>query len=231
MNARTASDRGSTGAAETSRFQTSSAGNMGQPASVGPAGAGGVPASGAPASCPGGDGAGDGLVSGDPPASEPPHAAEASRKARTVRGIRCWTPASYGGFPRGLGERSDESRHRLQHRRLALLVRSVPGSGDQQRLHRSPEATLQSVDLRDRPVLVLLALDEQGGRTDGRQRALEVPLPEGRVEPGSVPAPERRIHVPVVFRQARAQIAVQVSLAGSRNAAQAVLLGEYVGRL
>src|SRR5690348_10128376 len=102
-NARYASDRGSTASADTSRFQSLSGGNIGQPASVGPDGAGAGTAIGVSVGVAGGAGAVAGAPGGAPASAEgagvlplagmtdegsstalPPHAAAARRSARTM---------------------------------------------------------------------------------------------------------------------------------------------------
>jgi len=94
-----------------------------------------------------------------------------------------------------------------------------------------PRASLDGVDLLARPVLVVLALDDEDRHGNPRQKLLQVPLSELRIEPGPVPAPERGVDVLVVLREARAQVAALVRLSRLRDAPQPHLLGENVWSL
>src|SRR6267142_3466680 len=92
-------------------------------------------------------------------------------------------------------------------------------------------APMDGVDLGPGTVLVLLSLDDQDGRVDPGEELFQVPAAERRVEPGTIPAPERGFDVPVVSGEPAAQIARLERLAGFLDAAQAHLLGEHVRRL
>jgi len=75
-------------------------------------------------------------------------------------------------------------------------------------------AARDAADLFERPVLVVQALHRQQRAADGADLLLDRPLPERRMQPDAVPAPERRIGVVVVARQAFAQVGRRVGLAG-----------------
>jgi hypothetical protein len=67
-----------------------------------------------------------------------------------------------------------------------------------------------AADLLERAVLVVLALDGEQRHPDAGHFGADVPCAEGRGQPGIVPAPERRVDVCVVARQALAQAAAEI---------------------
>src|SRR4051812_46053740 len=87
-------------------------------------------------------------------------------------------------------------------------------------------AALDRVELRERPVLVVLSLNEEHGYAHVRQIFFEVPLAKLRIEPRAVPSPERAVDVAMVFRQARAKIAVLVRVFRARDAGDRDVLAE-----
>lgn len=77
------------------------------------------------------------------------------------------------------------------------------------RQHEQARLWRQSRDaviLFERAIFVVLALDRQQRRRDRGQFAADVPGAEGGTEPDVVPAPEGRVDVVVVARQAAFQV-------------------------
>src|SRR5438067_6903436 len=222
---RNASDRGSTGSAETLRFQSFSAGKIGQPAISGPGGparGGGGPASGDPG----------GAVDAPPCGPLLPHA-NASTAAMQSESLTLLTvgPPPRPRPVRPSCHRADERLHRRERLLRLVPVGGVPGPFEQRGVYLSARSVPDRVHLRDGAVLVGEALDDQDRRRDPRQPIGEIPLPESRIEPWSVPAVEGGVHVLVVLRKPLAQGALLVGLLGAGDAGEAHLLAEDVGRL
>src|SRR5262249_49053452 len=148
--------------------------------------------------------------------------------ASRARGRRAGRRTGQAGEPSG--DRAYEVGGGGEHFGFAVAVRGVAGAGEEERLGAAAQAALDGFDLGHRAVLVRSALDEQRRGGDRRKATREVPAAEAGVQPGSVPAPERRVDVVVPARQARAQIAFLVGLARLGDALQRKLLGEDVRR-
>src|SRR5690349_19105971 len=88
---------------------------------------------------------------------------------------------------------------------------------------------LDRLELRHRPVLVVLALDREDGTLDARQILLDVPFLERRIEPGVVPEIERLARVRMVLGEALRQVRCFESRADLADALQVEFLDEYVG--
>src|SRR3954469_23803463 len=98
----------------------------------------------------------------------------------------------------------DEPRDRRGHLVRMLEVRRMPAAHHES-LDRTAHAAFDRVDLGERAVLVVAALDEERRRVDPRQQRLEVPVAELRVEPDVAPAGEGRVRVAVMACHALAQ--------------------------
>src|SRR5262249_49776457 len=100
----------------------------------------------------------------------------------------------------------DESRHRLERKRRLIAVRRVLALGKHPPLERARDAALDRVELGQRAVLVVCALERRHGRARARQIFLDGPGRKGGSEPDVVPAPERMVGVVVVAREALGKI-------------------------
>jgi hypothetical protein len=67
-----------------------------------------------------------------------------------------------------------------------LEVRAVP-AGQDDALHRAADARLDPIDLSERPVGIVRALDQLYGRRDAFGLALDRPGTECRIEPDITP--------------------------------------------
>src|SRR6202022_3753334 len=100
-----------------------------------------------------------------------------------------------------------------------------------QRLRMPGALARDRLDVRERSVLVGLALDQQRGYADLGQRGLDVPASEVRMQPPRVPAPEGIVGILVVPGEARPQsVGRAVLVAGPLDAAQPHLPREEGGR-
>src|SRR6266849_2970353 len=95
-------------------------------------------------------------------------------------------------------EPGDEARHRLEHDAGLVAVRGVPAVGQAQELDRTAGLPRDGLELRHRPVLVVETLDREHRAMYPRQDLLDVPAPEGRIEPDVVPPPERLCRVGMI---------------------------------
>ena len=93
---------------------------------------------------------------------------------------------------------------------------------------RAADAALDRVDLRQRPVLVVLALDQQRRRRHAGQHVLDVPGAELGREPDVVPQPERALGVAVVARHPLAEVGGRERLARLVDARHRDVLDEHV---
>src|SRR5437868_963849 len=221
---RSASERASTGSADTSRFQSFPAGKIGQPAISGPGGSargGGGPASGGPG----------GTVEAAPWGPLLPHA-NASATAMQREGLTALTV----GLPSGPGPvrpsryRADERLHRGERFLGLLAMRGMAAPFEQRGVYLPACSPADRLHLRRGAVLVGEPLDDEDRGGDAGELIGEVPLPELRIEPGAVPAVEGCVHVLVVLRKPLAQAALLVGLLGAGDAREAHLLAEDMGR-
>ena len=120
------------------------------------------------------------------------------------------------------GDRVDRLLGHLGRRRVLAVEMQAPD--------RAAGALLDRVELRHRPVLVALTLDQQQRTRDPLELVGDAPIRELRIEPHVVPAEERGVGVPVVARHLLAQVAVDVDLARSPDLIDANLLDEHVRR-
>src|SRR5204863_7846013 len=89
---------------------------------------------------------------------------------------------------------------------------------------------LNRLDLFDRPVFVILALDYKRWAAYGIQIALDVPRSEMRVQPDIAPAQERSIHMLMITVQLAREVRRLVCNFRLRDALHGQILDEYVRR-
>jgi hypothetical protein len=123
----------------------------------------------------------------------------------------------------------DEPRRRLERLLLRLEVRRV-AAREVHALDGAAHGGLDCVQLRHRPVLVLLALDQQQWAGDPIQEVLDAPVRELGVKPDVVPAVERGVGVTVVAGHALAQSPAFVDAPGRPDLSEAHRLDEHVRR-
>src|SRR3954447_7302086 len=109
-------------------------------------------------------------------------------------------------------------------------LRRVAGAGDDRSRERARDAGLDGVDLRQRPELVGVPLNDVYGARDGGEVRLDVPRPELRRQPDAVPAPEGRIGVDVMARHASAEVGGEERLTSRLDRPYRLVLDEHVWR-
>src|SRR3970040_1425559 len=94
-------------------------------------------------------------------------------------------------------------------------MRGVPAVVEGEAGPRPGYPSLDRIELGERPVLVVTALDEKDGAIDPGKVALDVPGGEGGVEPDVVPGVECRARVAVIAAHALGKVGGLESLPGS----------------
>ena len=110
-----------------------------------------------------------------------------------------------------------------------LEVRAV-AAGQLEPRHGPAHARLDAVELLERAVGVVHALDEERRAGHALGVGLEAPVAERRVQPDVAPAPERGVDVVVVAGHPLAQAALGVALASDPDLRDRDLLDEHVRR-
>src|SRR6185295_11688607 len=102
------------------------------------------------------------------------------------------TTSSSRGRPAWSGslQRGDEPHNGRERLVAPVAMGSMAAVREDQRFDRSLDLALDRLDLPDRPILVLLALDDQHGTGDGRQELFDRPGRELRPQPDIRPAVE-----------------------------------------
>ena len=95
---------------------------------------------------------------------------------------------------------------------------------------RALHARLDAVELRERAVLVVAALDQQQRLVDPAQEILDRPRRELRVQPDVGPAEEGVVDARVVLGEALLEVGVEIALADLGDALDAHRLDERVRR-
>ena len=98
----------------------------------------------------------------------------------------------------------DEARNCIKHSRLLITVRRVPAMCQHHPLQWSPREFANSIELRQRSVLIIFALDQQGRHLERLAFLGQRPRTKPRIKPNARPTKKRIIHVGVMTRQPRA---------------------------
>src|SRR3990172_3797385 len=109
-------------------------------------------------------------------------------------------------------------------------VRDMAVAREEQDFRGAPDPARDGVELRARTVGVALALDEEHGRTNGRQYAFDVPGTERGAQPGVGPGAEQPVCVVVVAAEPGPEIGALEQLNASSDAGQRNVLDEDVRR-
>jgi drug/metabolite transporter (DMT)-like permease len=154
--------------------------------------------------------------------------AEGHRRRAAVRPV---APAAGPELPveRGPNVRLHEAPGRRDHALRLVAMRRVPAIGQLEPFALRHSAR-DAVDLLQRAVFVVEPLHGEQRAADRLDFAFDRPLPERRMQPDAVPAPERRIGIVVVAGQAFAQVGLQIVDAHPLDAGDRDVLDEDVRR-
>src|SRR5215475_5261314 len=84
-------------------------------------------------------------------------------------------------------------------------MRRMSGSFDDRHIDRTVALLLRNLDLSDRPILVIGALDHRDRYADIGKIVRDIPGTEFRIEPGAIPAVEGIVDILVPARQLSTQ--------------------------
>src|SRR5665213_555995 len=103
-------------------------------------------------------------------------------------------------------------------------MRRMPRASNDGDIDRAVAFRLRDLDLTDRAILVIRALQDGDGNADIGEVFGNIPGAESRIAPGAVPAVEGVVDVLVPARQLRLQVGCLVSLLDFRNRAHRNIL-------
>src|SRR5689334_19936237 len=81
-----------------------------------------------------------------------------------------------------------EIRDRMARCRWRFTMRRMPGCPEQGHVNGTIALLPCDLDLPERAVLIVSTLDDRDGDTDISEVFRNIPIAEGRIEPGAVPA-------------------------------------------
>src|SRR6267154_6480749 len=109
-------------------------------------------------------------------------------------------------------------------------MRRMPAPWKDQRLRPSNTA-LNCLDVSQRSVFIVFALDDQSGARNRAKESFNVPLAKLRIEPNITPSAKHFVGMLVIARKFFAQVGGLIHFANRNGASQAKLFDENVRRL